>query len=204
MELENMFEGLFTDDESVATESAEELDFLGLEDSSDIELDLATESQIFLDSLMGTFDDMNEFVDYVTESAGFWEAYGLIDNATAAVEAVKRITVNNWKKVNFDRLVDRECIRIEYKRTPTSSLWKKYAAARKKFIECKEAIKKKNHNQAVKNVRASMNNSVQKAANMQTSGGRDVEGRLKRSMTVSASGHNPNTQSNPSNARKIA
>lgn len=204
MELENMFENLFTDDDSVATESVENLDFFGLEDSSDIELDLATESQIFLDTLMGTFDDMNEFVDYVTEGAGFWEAYGLIDNAQAAVEAVKRVTINNWKKVNFDRLVDRECIRIEYRRTPTTSLWKKYAVARKKFVECKEAIKKKNRQQAIKNVRASMNNSKQKAANMQTSGGRDIEARLNRSMVTSSSGHNPNTQGKVANGRKVA
>lgn len=205
MDFENLFEGLFSSESAdPATESADNYDFFGLDDDSACELTPAAESQIVLETIMGTFEDMNEFADYVTESAAYWEAYGLIDSAAVAMEAVKRLTINNWKKVNFDRLVHRECIRIEARRNPPTSLWKKYVKHRTAFRGIRDQIIQKNKARAIKNVRAAQNNARHKAANMQTTNGADVSARLNKAAAASSAGHNPHTQSKVANGKKTA
>ena len=191
-----MFEGLFdtpdVDGATGATESAGEFEFF--EEGAN-ELTPAAESAIFLETLMDSFDDKSEFAEYATENAVFWETYGLIDDATEALEAVKKFQVENWKQVNFERLWKRECLRIEARKDTT--LWKRYAMHRGKMREAREEIFRRNKSAAIKNVRQAQSNSKRKVASMGTSGSKDLQDRLNKSISKSNSGKNP-TNGKPS------
>jgi len=191
---DSMFEGLFeNNDEDIAAGAMESTvgdDFAFLDEGA-AELTPAAESAIFLETLMDSFDDPNEFADYAMENAVYWETYGLIDNATEALEAVKKFQVDNWKQVNFERLWKRECIRIEARKDTTT--WKKYALHRGKMREARDEIFRKNKTQAMKNVRAAQANSKRKVASMNTSGSKDLQSRLNKSISKSTSGKDPTT-----------
>ena len=93
-------------------------------DTTEDELTPAEESAIFLDAMYSSCNSPEEFIDMVEENATVWEMYGLIQDATAATEAVKRMKIDNWKKVNLDRVAARESIRLAQKNK--SADYKKY------------------------------------------------------------------------------
>lgn len=171
------------------------------EDDSDFDddsLDSATESSMFLDMMMESCDDLNEFQDLVTENAYDWEMYGLIDDAQSALEATKVMRVENWKEKNRKRLINRECIRIAMKKgDPNYTKYKKY---RDLMREYREKLFEKYTPMATRNVKAAQQNARHKAANMHTAGGKDVNARINKAMNKSIAGHNPTNAPAKSNA----
>ena len=110
-------------------------------DTTEDELTPAEESAIFLDAMYSSCNSPEEFIDMVEENATVWEMYGLIQDATAATEAVKRMKIDNWKKVNLDRVAARESIRLAQKNK--SADYKKYVKYRALFKKYRDKILKR-------------------------------------------------------------
>ena len=178
--------------------SEESVTFEDDSDFDDDSLDSATESSMFLDMMMESCDDLDEFQDLVTENAYDWEMYGLIDDAQSALEATKVMRVENWKEKNRKRLINRECIRIAMKKgDPNYTKYKKY---RDLMREYREKLFEKYTPMATRNVKAAQQNARHKAANMHTAGGKDVNARINKAMDKSIAGHNPTNAPAKSNA----
>ena len=178
--------------------SEESVTFEDDSDFDDDSLDSATESSMFLDMMMESCDDLDEFQDLVTENAYDWEMYGLIDDAQSALEATKVMRVENWKEKNRKRLINRECIRIAMKKgDPNYTKYKKY---RDLMREYREKLFEKYTPMATRNVKAAQQNARHKAANMHTAGGKDVNARINKAMNKSIAGHNPTNAPAKSNA----
>jgi hypothetical protein len=103
-------------------------------DTDSYELTPSEESAIFLDAMYNECSSPEEFMDFVTENASMWEMYGLIEDATAALEAVKRMRIDNWKQVNLGRVSKREAIRLAEKANSADyRKYKKYRALYRKY-----------------------------------------------------------------------
>lgn len=185
-------------DNKDTTGAKESVTFEDDSDFDDDSLDSATESSMFLDMMMESCDDLDEFQDLVTENAYDWEMYGLIDDAQSALEATKVMRVENWKEKNRKRLINRECIRIAMKKgDPNYTKYKKY---RDLMREYREKLFEKYTPMATRNVKAAQQNARHKAANMHTTGGKDVNARINKAMDKSIAGHNPTNAPAKSNA----
>jgi hypothetical protein len=218
-ELDKVFEDIdddsmdFDDDELGFDNSDEDFDDLSDDDDldgsfddeptfedakDDGELTLAAEASIFMDDLRETFATDDEFIQYVQENAVEWELYGLIPSASRALEAIKTIKVDDWKKKNRQRLIRRECIRIACKKNdPNYAKYKKYRTLMRQY---RQKIFDKYESKARSNVMKARNNSLAKASNIKTSSGKNLEQRVKTSKQVSEKGKNPTHAPNKSKA----
>ena len=111
------------------------------------------------------------------------------DDADVALEAVKRITIDNWKQVNFKRLWHREALRVEARKD--SADWKKYVKYRTEMRKVRAKIIQRNENVAKRNVRQAQSHASQKTASMNNSHGGDLNKRINDAMAKSTAGHNP-------------
>ena len=133
-------------------------------DTSEDELTPAEESAIFLDAMYANCASPEEFIGMVEDNATVWEMYGLIQDATAATEAVKRMKINNWKKVNLDRVAARESIRLAQKNK--SADYKKYVKYRALFKKYRDKILKRFGLRSKSVARRAIANSAHKTAAM--------------------------------------
>ena len=136
-------------------------------DTTEDELTPAEESAIFLDAMYSSCNSPEEFIDMVEENATVWEMYGLIQDATAATEAVKRMKIDNWKKVNLDRVAARESIRLAQKNK--SADYKKYVKYRALFKKYRDKILKRFGVRSKSVARRAIANSQHKSAAMSNS-----------------------------------
>ena len=169
-----MFEDLF--DDALESSFGDDLDsylIADLEDeegalenavfnTEEFELTAAEESAIFLDSVYSTCDSPEEFIDMVEENATVWEMYGLIQDATAATEAVKKMKIDNWKSVNLSRVAAREAIRQAQR--ANSADYKKYAKFRGLFKKYRDKILKMFGTRSKAAAKKSIANSQRKLA----------------------------------------
>lgn len=192
------FDNLMLDDvnDDTAMESAA---LEGTVDYEDDELTPADESVYFLDTLMEECSSLEEFQAIVTENAVDFQLYGLIDDAEAAIEAVKKITIEDWKHVNFNRLVHRECIRLAKKNNDPN--YGKYAMFREKMRGFRTKIFARWESKAKVNVRKALQNSKNKAANINTNTGKKVTAQLNNAIKRAESGHYPTSKSSTTNVK---
>ena len=194
------FENLMLDDEVNTDDTAMESAALeGTVDYEDTELTPADESVYFLDTLMEECQSLEEFQAIVTENAVDFQLYGLIDDAEAAIEAVKRITIDDWKHVNFNRLVHRECVRLAKKNNDPN--YSKYAMFREKMRGFRSKIFTRWEAKARTNVRKALQNSKSKASNINTSTGRKVTSQLTNAIKRAEAGHSPSSKSSTTNVK---
>lgn len=180
--------------EGISGEGEDDFD-LGLEGG----LTLAVESAIFMDQIIDSFgDDAEALEQYVSDYSPEWELHGLIEDSAVAMEAVKRIQIDNWKQVNFERLWKRQALRQAAAKNNQD--WKKYHYHRGEMRKYRENIFQREQATAKRIVKQSRNNSKQKAAVMKTAHGKDLQQRLNTSMSKSKSGQNP-TSGSASNAK---
>lgn len=192
------FDNLMLDDdfEDTAMESAA---LEGTIDYEDTELTPADESVYFLDTLMSECSSLEEFQAIVLENAVDFQLYGLIDDAEAAIEAVKRIQIEDWRHVNFNRLVHRECIRLAKKNNDPN--YSKYHMFREKMRGFRSKIFSRWETKARTNVRKALQNSKSKAVNINTSTGKNVTSHLNNAIKKAAAGQNPSTKSSTTNVK---
>ena len=85
------------------------------------------ESAIFLDAIASECATVDEFYTLVEENAVEWEMCGLIEDASVALEAVKRMKIDNWRDVNRGRVAGGEAIRMAKRdNSPDYKKYKKY------------------------------------------------------------------------------
>ena len=195
----------FNLDQNTAIESAEDdLDDILFEDDDDYDddmLDSATESAMFLDMMCESCESIEEFEALVTENAVEWALYGLIDDADEALEATKVMRVDNWKEKNRMRLIRRESIRIAKNKNDPN--YKKYKTFRDKMREFRQKIFDKWDSLATKNVKNARRNASQKAANINTTSGRDTAKRLTNDHhNINSAMKDSRKGKNPTNAPK--
>lgn len=165
-------------------------------DDSD-DLTIAAEAAIFMDTVRESFDNDEDFVEYVQENAVEWELYGLIPSASRALEAIKTIRVGDWKQKNRRRLIRRECIRLA--KIKGDNNYKKYKKYRDLMRAYRQKIFDRYETKARSNVLKAKNNAVAKASNINTSSGVNLTNRVKASKATSEKGHNPTNA--PKNSR---
>lgn len=122
----------------------------------------ADESAIFLETLACGCDTPQEFYDIIEENAVALEMYGVIENASAALEAVKRMKVDNWKQVNLSRVSGNQSIRMA--QAANSSDYKKYKKYRALYIKYKKKIEKRYEGRAKVAARRAIQNSQRKVS----------------------------------------
>lgn len=167
-------------------------------DAGEEDLTVAAEASIFMDTVRESFDSDEEFCQYVQENAVEWELYGLIPSASRALEAIKTLKIEDWKKKNRQRLIRRECIRLACKKgDPLYTKYKKYRDLMRQF---RQKIFDKYENKARANVLKAKHNTVAKVSNMTTSSGKDLKKRVDTSKQVSERGKNPTHAPNKSKA----
>lgn len=127
----------------------------------------AEESAIFLDAMASECDSAEEFFDLVEENATAWEMYGIIEDASAALEAVKRMKITNWKQVNTDRIAGNQAIRMAA--SAKSNDYKKYKKFRTLMLKYKAKIMKRYSAQSKVAARKAIQNSKRKAASVKGS-----------------------------------
>ena len=193
------FDNLMFDDELDTDGAMESAALEGTVDYEDTELTSAEESVYFLDALMGECQSLEEFQAIVLENAVDFQLYGLIDDAEAAIEAVKRIQIDDWKHVNFNRLVHRECIRLAKKNNDPN--YTKYAMFRDKMRGFRSKIFSRWENKAKINVRKALQNSKGKAANINTSTGKKVTSQLNNAIKRAEAGQNPSSKTSTTNVK---
>lgn len=163
--------------------------FESVEGFDDDDLTPAAEASIFMDTILESCENMDEFIQVVSENAVEWELYGLIPNAQRALEATRTIKVMDWKAKNRKRLEHRECIRLAKKKNdPNYKKYKKFRDLMRKF---REPIFQKYESKAKSNVLKAQHNSRAKASSIHTNGGTATTARLNRSMKTSIGGKNP-------------
>ena len=127
----------------------------------------ADESAIFLETLACECATPDEFYNTIEENAVALEMYGVIEDASAALEAVKRMKVDNWKQVNLSRVTGNQAIRMAA--AANSPDYKKYKKYRALFIKYKKKIEEKYRNRAKTAARRSIQNSQHKTASVKNS-----------------------------------
>lgn len=193
------FGNLMLEDEGTDDTAMESAALEGTVDYEDDELTSADESVYFLDTLMEECSSLEEFQAIVTENAVDFQLYGLIEDAEAAIEAVKKITIDDWKHVNFNRLVHRECIRLAKKNNDPN--YAKYAMFRSKMRGFRQKIFDRWESKARTNVRAALQHSKSKASNINTNTGRKVTSQLNNAIKRAESGHNPSSKTSTTNVK---
>lgn len=195
-----MFDGLFIDTDSFAeaeeSASYEGAYFEGEDDIIGGELDSATESAFFLDMMADTCDSLDEYVSLVTENAVTWELYGLIDDASAAVEATKKVTYDNWKDTQMKRRIGKEVMRLAAANMPDK--YKKYRMFREKALAFRNEFYSRYGTKATQLARTAMRNTGAKAANMNSTHGNKIvqaskaeDKRIAAAYNKSSAGKNP-------------
>ena len=133
-----------------------------LDDGDDYTLTPADESAIFLEALASECETPEEFFNVVEENAVTLEMYGVLESASAALEAVKRMKVDNWKQVNLSRVTGNQAIRMAA--AANSPDYKKYKKYRALYIKYKKKIEEKYKSRAKSVARKSIQNSQRKTA----------------------------------------
>lgn len=193
------FENLTLDLDDIDDTATESAALEGTVDYEDTELTPADESVYFLDALMSECSSLEEFQSIVLEQAVDFQLYGLIEDADAAMEAVKKIKIDDWKHVNFNRLVHRECIRLAKKNKDPN--YAKYHMFREKMRGFRSKIFTRWENKAKTNVRKALQNSRNKAASINTTAGKKVTSQLDTAIKRATSGQNPSTKTSTTNVQ---
>ena len=176
-----------------ANESIDDDIDIALEGSSEYEnteLTAEAEASIFFDTVMESCDSLEEFQAMVMEKAVDWQMYGLITDAEAAMEAVKKITIQDWKKVNMDRLVGRECIRLAKENKDPN--YAPYAKARAVMKDKRAKLFVKWTTKAKSNVKAALMNSKNKASSMTSKSGDALKKKINEAYNKANKGKDPN------------
>ena len=176
-----------TDDEGLALEGTTEYE--------NTELTPAAESMVFLEVISQQCESLEEYQEMVATEAVGWELLGLIENADIAMEAVKKITIQDWKKVNMDRLIGRECIRLA--KATNDPNYAPYSKARENMKMRREKIFAKHLNKARANVRAAIANSRNKVSASKSS--TELKKKIDNAYKVAYNGSDPNKTHKPSN-----
>lgn len=167
------------------------------DEAYDDSLSAAAEAAILMDTIRSECANEEEYVNFVTENAAEMQLYGLIPDADAALEATRIIKVENWKIKERDRLINRECIRIGYRRKDKNyALYKKY---RNLMREYRAKLFARYKNEAKRNVLHAQQNARAKASTINTSTGKDLTNRINASMAKATKGNNPTSA--PSSSR---
>lgn len=136
----------------------------------------AIESEIVLTAIRNECESDEEFATLL-ESAGTEMAlYDVISDADVATEAVKRIVVQDWKTVNFERISKRTAIRLAM--VNNDPLYTKYKKYRDLLLETREKIYVKYGQRAKVEARKIIKNSRNKAANMNSAAGKDIVAKM--------------------------
>lgn len=132
----------------------------------------AIESEIVLHAVRNECASDEEFCALL-ESAGTEMAlYDVIADAEMATEAAKKIVVNDWKAANFNRIAKRTAIRLAM--VNNDPLYAKYQKHRKLLIETREQIYNRYSQRARNEAKKIIQNSRNKAANMNSAAGKDI------------------------------
>ena len=134
------------------------------------------ESAIFLDAIASECATVDEFYTLVEENAVEWEMCGLIEDASVALEAVKRMKIDNWRDVNRGRVAGSEAIRMA--KRDNSPDYKKYKKYRDLYFKYKKKIEKKYGNRAKIAARRSIANSQRKSACVKSAQGAGITKKL--------------------------
>ena len=178
----------------VATEGVTFEDDEAYEDS----LSPAAEAAILMDTLRSECESEEEFAELITESAAEMQLYGLIPDADAALEATRVIRVENWKIKERDRLINRECIRIGFRRKDKNYfMYKKYRDLMRQY---RAKLFARYKNEAKRNVLHAQQNARAKASTINTSTGKELTSRINASMSKSTKGNNPTSAPSTSKA----
>ena len=168
----------------------------GTEGYENTELTPAAESAIFLGMIQSQCESLEEYSDLVANEAVEWELMGYIESADAAMEAVKKITIQDWKKVNMDRLIGRECIRLS--RANKDPNYVPYAKSRAKLHESREKIFTRWYNKAKANVKAALSNARSKAS--VSKGSSELKKKIDSAYKSAYAGNDPSKSKAPANA----
>lgn len=146
--------------------------------ANEVELDAADESAIVVSALMEGMG-VEEGLEYIMENANEMYAYGLIDNAEAAIEAAKNIVRLN-KTANLNRETTLAAIRLA--RKANSPEYKKYRKYRDLFLEAREAIMQKFGAKAKTEAKKTIANAKRNASRMNTKQGSDITKKMDKEM----------------------
>ena len=136
----------------------------------------AIESEIVLTAIRNECESDEQF-SALLEAAGTEMAlYDVISDADMATEAVKKIVIQDWKAVNFNRIAKRTAIRMAM--VNGDAMYTKYKKYRDLLIETREKIYVKYGSKAKVEARKIIMNARNKAANMNSKAGKDITSKI--------------------------
>lgn len=138
----------------------------------------AIESEVTLAALRESCDSDEEFQSVIEAAACEMAMYDVIDDADVALEAAKRIVIQDFKSANFNRIVNRTAIRLAMiNKDPNYTKYRKY---RDLMMTSRQAIYKKYGAKAKQEARRIIMNSRRKAGNMTTPAGKVVVNKIEK------------------------
>lgn len=134
--------------------------------------DAAIESEIVLSALRDQCESDKEFCELVTENAMQMGLYGIIDDPEAAIEATKKIIIQDYKNVKLNRLAGRAAIRMAKK--ANSPDYQKYKKHRDLMLMFRSKIFKKYGAKGKVEAKKILQNAMRKSTNIGGKGGKSI------------------------------
>lgn len=146
-------------------------------DMDEDNIDIALETEIFLAALREECNSEEEFNHLVTEGVIELELYGLIDNASAVLEARNTIVRMN-KADNLKKIEKRTAIRLAEKKN--DALYKAYQKGRKLMITARLKIYEKYGSKAKPIAKKIVQNSRRKASMLKSDTGKTISDKIEK------------------------
>lgn len=146
----------------------------------------AYESEVVIDAIHEECSSDEEFVSVLESASTEMALFGVIDKPEIAVEAVKKIQVDNWKVARFNRIVARTAIRMAM--INNDALYTKYKKYRDLLLEVRAKIYQKYGAKARVEAKKIIKNARAKAMNMTSATGKDVTAKIDSAIARSESG----------------
>ena len=144
--------------------------------------DPATESEVILTAIRNECANDEEFAALIEAAGTEMALYDVIADADIASEAVKKITVTDWKSANFNRVANRTAIRMA--KVNNDALYAKYSKYRDLLLETREKIYRKYGNKARQEAKKILKNNRNKAANMTSPAGKDIASKIDAQIAI--------------------
>lgn len=141
-----------------------------------------SESEIVLEAIRSQCDTLEEFVAVIESCAEELALHGVIDDATIATEAVKKLVIEDWKTVDLKRLAGRAAVRMAKNNNDT--LYKEYRKYRDKLLEVRAKINKKYGAKAMAQARKIVQNRRNRAASMTSKAGKTITEKMDRAIAA--------------------
>lgn len=153
-----------------------------------VELTQKDTTEILLSALESTFDTMEEYSQFLQDSATEMELYGIGDGDTIATEA-KRVVAVVTKQSELSKAERAMCIKLAARGNDTH--YEKYKKYKALFLQERDYLRNKYKTKAKAEVRKVMQNKSRKASTMSSPTGKNILNRIDRSLaTTDKNGRN--------------